>query len=91
MSVWWSIALSTVALITAWQVGNRQRVGFLVSVFLQLGWIAYSVIGKQWGFLASSIIFAGMNYRNWRKWKQLDEAEEAKREPTQCGCLPERV
>lgn len=91
MSVWWSIVLAAGALFTAWQVGNRQRVGFLLALGLQAGWIVYSVISKQWGFLVSSIIFAGMNVRNWRKWKRLDEAEEAERERTQCGCLPERV
>lgn len=84
MSVWWSVGLAGVALVMSWMLGNRQRSAFLLGVAAQLVWCVYAVASTQWGFLASAVTFAVMNFRNWRKWKQLDD--EVERERT-CSCV----
>lgn len=74
MSVWWSVGLAIGAVWSAWLLGNRNRAGWSLGLVLQLGWIVYSVMSRQWGFLASAVVFTVVDARNYLKWKRLDNA-----------------
>lgn len=73
---WWSALLAVSALASAWIIGNHRWWGWAVAVALQLLWISYGTITRQWGFIASAVLFGGLNIRNMIKWKR-EQAERA--------------
>lgn len=73
MSVWWSVALSAVALLTSWMIGNRWKFAWLLGVAQQVAWFTYAVTTDQWGFAVSAVAFGFMNARNYLRWAR-DEA-----------------
>lgn len=89
MSVWWSVSLSAIAVVTSWLIGNRWTPAWLVGVAAQVVWVVYAVMTQQWGFIGSAVIFGVMNMRNYLKWKQLDREEIT--HVHNSGCVRERV
>jgi hypothetical protein len=75
VSAWWSYALAAAALATSWLIGEKKTWAWLVAAGLQVAWMMYAVLSEQWGFLASSVVFLGMNLRNYAKWRR-DDARE---------------
>lgn len=57
-------------------IGNKQKVGFLLTAFGEIIWIAYSVTISLWSLVAACVLFFGMSLRNWYKWYKDDKAEE---------------
>lgn len=62
----WLLGLSSVAVY--WMLGSKHRAGWLAGIASEAGWAAYSVLYRQWGFLACAFLFAAVYWRNWVKW-----------------------
>lgn len=70
VSVWWSVGLSTLAICVTWLVGSKKSAGWLLATGVQALWITYAVATRQWGFLASAVVFGILNTRNYVKWRR---------------------
>lgn len=77
MNELWSYALAAVGLTGLYLTGNMKRVGFLVGLGAQVLWIAYAIATRQWGFIATAVVYGGMYYRNWIRWKKTEEEVES--------------
>lgn len=56
--------------------GKKRKVGWAIGIGVQLLWIAYAIVSKQWGFIISAIVYGAVNSINWRRW-QREERESA--------------
>jgi hypothetical protein len=51
--------------------GSGRKAGWLIGLAQEFLWIAYSVITRQWGFLASAFAYGFVFARNYVKaWRQ---------------------
>ena len=64
----WSWMLTLCLLTVLYLTGKHLRVGWLVGIGSQVLWVTYSVITRQWGFLAGAVIIGVMYVRNWILW-----------------------
>jgi hypothetical protein len=83
--VWWSVVLTVLALLTSWLIGNKQTLGWALAFASQGLWLTYAIVTVQWGFVASALAFAVMNWRNWRKWRREDRVARARVEEVSGG------
>ncbi len=70
MAWWWSWMLAGVGVTGLWLAGNREVGGWWIGVAVQLLWIAYAVVSKQWGFIMSALAYGFVNVRNLLKWRR---------------------
>ncbi len=64
-------------LVGVYYIGNKQKVGFLLTAFGEIIWIAYSVTISLWSLVAACVLFFGMSLRNWYKWYRDEKLEKA--------------
>lgn len=71
MSRWvWGIALDTGVLLSAWLLSRRNRLGWLVMACnLLIGWSAYAILHRQWGFFFGIITQTVVAVRGWLTWR----------------------
>lgn len=69
ISIWWSIFLTIVAISCTAAIIYKKWWGFGLGLFQQVLWVVYAIITKQYGFLASAIVFTILNFVGLRKWK----------------------
>ena len=56
-------------LLGLWLLGNKQRLGFLVSLSGNILWITFVLVSKQsWGLLLVCPVALILNLRGWKKW-----------------------
>lgn len=51
-----------------WLNGNKWKHIWLMSMAVNVAWIAYAIAIKQYGLIPSSIIILGVSIRNHIKW-----------------------
>jgi hypothetical protein len=68
--------LSLGGLLVHWIAGNKHKAAWLVGIALQGQWTAYAVVTRQWGFIMSAMVYAGIYARNYRRWA-LEEKRKA--------------
>jgi hypothetical protein len=68
VSWWWSWLLAVVSAGGLLVAGTRRRSGWLIGMLVQPVWAAYAIGSRQWGFLASVVLFSYVNVRNWVRW-----------------------
>lgn len=73
---WWSWLLMAVGVTGLYLAGSKRKIGWVIGILVQVLWIVYAIITKQWGFIASAIVYGAVNIRNWRRWQR--EESEAK-------------
>lgn len=76
ISWWWSWLLMAVGVTGLFLAGKKRKVGWAIGIGVQLLWIAYAVVSKQWGFIVSALVYGAVNSINWRRW-QREEKESA--------------
>jgi hypothetical protein len=69
MGVWWSWTLAAIGVTGLWLAGSGRRLGWAVGVGVQVLWVAYAVVTRQWGFIFSALAYGAVNIRNWRRWQ----------------------
>jgi hypothetical protein len=70
MSVWWSIGLTAAGITGWWLAGSGPRWapwGWGVAVAVQPFWIAFAIVGRQWGFIAAGLFYAAVALRNMHR------------------------
>lgn len=67
---WWSWLLTTIGVAGLVLVGRKNKIGWVIAIGVQGLWITYAVITKQWGFIASALIYGGVNLYNWNRWRR---------------------
>ncbi|WP_433355588.1 hypothetical protein ACQP25_17135 [Microtetraspora malaysiensis] len=70
MSAWWSWALTLVGITGLWFAGRRKAYGWAIGLGAQLLWIAYAVATRQWGFIASALVYGLVYARNYVAWRR---------------------
>jgi hypothetical protein len=69
----WPWILSAASLFGFWIVGKKRRSGWMVSLCVEVLWAVWSVLYREWGFLASVFPFAALYIRNWWLWRDNGE------------------
>ncbi len=67
---WLAMVFTMVAI---YQLGNRQRIGFVLMILGNLCWIGLGVFTASLALIVANSIFAAMNVRGWWKWRQQPE------------------
>ncbi len=72
--------LGALGLWATWILGDRSRKGWTISIAIEAGWIAYSLLIDQWAVAATSLAWIALYVRNWRSWKHEDEGVDQAQE-----------
>lgn len=64
----WSWALAAVGVSGVYLTTKKLYAGFIVGVLVQVLWVTYAVVTKQWGFIASALAFGWVNALGWYRW-----------------------
>jgi hypothetical protein len=75
--VWWSVLLTVIGVGGLYLVTRKLWTGFVVGIGVQLLWIAYAVVTKQWGFIGSALAYGYVNFLGLRRWLR----DRARHEP----------
>jgi hypothetical protein len=52
-----------------WLTGNKWKHIWIMSMAVNLIWVGYAILIKQYGLIPSSIIILGVSVRNHFKWR----------------------
>ncbi len=70
MSAYWSWLLTAVGVTGLYFAGRRRAFGWAIGLGAQVLWIAYALATRQWGFIASAVVYGlvyGKNFAAWRR------------------------
>ena len=68
MIAWyWSWMLTIVSCIGFYFAARRPLLGWSISLFTEVLWVAYAVLSKQWGFIFGAFFFSVIFILNIRK------------------------
>lgn len=70
MGQWWSWILAAIGISGLYLAGSKRSAGWAVGIAVQVLWIAYAVVSRQWGFIFSAIGYGWVGFRNWRRWRE---------------------
>ena len=73
-----STGIAISSFLAFWLAGNKWRVGWLLAILSEFGWVLYALWLKQYGLLISCIFFVILFYRNWIKWEPIPDGQERK-------------
>lgn len=67
----WSWVLAGLSVTALWIIGNKRNLGNAFGLLIvQPAWLIYAVVTGQYGFIASSVVFAVVYARNWVRWRR---------------------
>lgn len=78
---WWSWLLTVVGVTGLYLAGRRSRWGWAIGLGAQVLWIAYALVSRQYGFIASALAYGAVYTRNvvvWSRDRRTQHAEEAR-------------
>lgn len=67
---WWSWLLMIVGVSGLYLAGSKRKIGWVIGILVQALWIVYAIVSKQWGFIASALVYGAVNVRNWQRWRR---------------------
>lgn len=79
----WSWILVAIGVTGWWLVGNRNKWGWAIGVFVQVLWGVYAVVMEQYGFIAGALIYGTVAARNLHQWTR-DRVHKC--DPIECWC-----
>lgn len=65
----WSWLLTAVGVTGLYFAGRRRALGWAIGLAAQLLWIGYAISTRQWGFLASALIYGSVYAKNFHAWR----------------------
>lgn len=68
--MFWSIILAAGGIFGIYLAGKKNNLGWLLGLMMQLLWIVYALVTKQYGFILSAIAYSliyGKNFLSWKK------------------------
>ncbi len=69
----WSWLLTAVGITGIYFAGRRRALGWAIGLAAQALWLAYAITTRQWGFLASAVVYGTVYARNWWAWRRDDK------------------
>ncbi len=63
----WSWALTLVGAFGLYLISRRSVWGWVVGIAVQVPWVVYAVASRQWGFIASAVLFGAVNVNGLRR------------------------
>ena len=76
---WWSWLLTVVGVTGLYLAGRRSRWGWAIGLGAQVLWIAYALVSRQYGFIASALAYGAVYARNvvaWSRDRRAQHVEE---------------
>lgn len=73
--MWWSWILTAVGVTGLYYAGKRRALGWAIGLGAQGLWLAYAIVTRQWGFLASCACYGTVYARNFTRWRREQHAE----------------
>lgn len=70
MAQWWSWGLTIIGLSSCYLIGSGRKEGWLFATFVNVPWVTYAIVSRQWGFIVSATIYGVLDLRNFFKWKR---------------------
>lgn len=67
---WWSWLLTAVGATGLYLAGRKVVWAWLVGLGAQVLWVAYAVATRQWGFIASAMIYGSVYLSNHLRWSR---------------------
>lgn len=67
---WWSWVLTVLGVSGLHLAGRRNAWGWAIGVAAQVLWLAYAVTTRQWGFLASAVVYGAVHLNNFVHWRR---------------------
>jgi hypothetical protein len=77
MAWWWSWLLTLIGVTGIYVAGRKNKAGWAIGLGAQLLWIAYALVTKQYGFIASAFVYGYFYANNLRKWWSEEHAERS--------------
>lgn len=72
----WSWSLALIGVTGLYLVTRRNWRGYLIGVLVQLLWIAYAIITRQWGFIVSALVYGFVNSLGLYGWRKEEKEKE---------------
>ncbi len=69
---WLAMALTFIAL---WQIGNKNKVGFLIMMCGNLCWVSIGAMSQSIAMILANIVFFSMNVRAIWKWHRAERKD----------------
>jgi hypothetical protein len=70
MGQWWSWGLTIIGLSSCFLIGSRRKEGWLLATFVNIPWVVYAIISRQWGFIVSATVYIFLDLRNFVNWSK---------------------
>lgn len=79
--IWWgwSWLLTAGGVFGIWLAGRKDWRGWVVGLAMQVLWIVYAVVSKQYGFIVVSVCYGSVYALNWWRWGRTLEGRESTR------------
>lgn len=68
MTWWWSYLLAAIGVFGLYLTTRKLWHGFAVGVAVQLLWITYAIVTRQYGFIASALAYGAVNTLGLIRW-----------------------
>lgn len=88
MSQYWSWALTAVGAFGLYLAGRKNKAGWTIGLSAQFLWISYAIATRQWGFIASAIIYGSVYAKNFLRWRADDKQASGHECPERCPAVP---
>lgn len=82
ISPWWSVVLTAIGATGIYLTTRKLWAGFAVGLAVQVLWMTYAVVTKQWGFIGSAVIYGWVNFLGLRRWLDDKRREGGRRAQT---------
>jgi hypothetical protein len=76
MNAYWSYLLTAVGILGLVLAGQKRSGGWAIGLGAQALWVAYAIATKQWGFIASALIYGSVYARNFTAWRREEKQKE---------------
>lgn len=77
MNQLWSWVLAAVGITGIYLAGRMNKLGWAIGLGAQVLWLAYAIVTRQWGFIATAIAYGFVYARNWWRWRAAEVAATA--------------
>ena len=78
---WWSWLLTIIGITGFVLAGRKVWWAWYVNIGCQGLWFAYAIVSKQYGFIASALLYTIVFSQNAKKWtKEYSDAKEKNKE-----------
>jgi len=71
--LYWSYILACLGCFALWLMAKKNKWGWIIGASIQILWIIFALVTKQYGFIVSAIVYAGFYINGYIKWSYTTE------------------